>query len=100
MTPVFRGYPARRPAYAASDIQHQVAGFRLKQRDKLPGREHAAAVEMVDRRQRLRSYWCVGAVGVAQRGEDAVGDAASSVTTTAVVTRDRVWVWACHLLFL
>ena len=91
-TPHFAALERAGPPTAAADIEQTLAGKRLEQRDQLLGREHAAAVEMVDRRQRLRGdRGAPGLVGLAQRGEET----ASTISPAAERRRDRGSASAC-----
>src|SRR4051812_4478380 len=84
-----------------------LAGERLEQRDEFSRRQHAASVEMIDRRQRLRRDRRVRTIGLAQCFEDALGDAPDGVTASAVMMRDRIrrlhvasrsWIWRSGML--
>jgi hypothetical protein len=79
MDAAFRGEPARRAADPRADIENVLAGPRLEQFDKLLGRDDAAAVEMVEHRQRLDRDRRVRAVRRLECGEDALGDPGAAV---------------------
>ena len=71
--------PPRRPADAAADIEDALAGARLEQRHQLARRRHAAAVEMVQRSQRIRRDGRVRPLRGPQRGKQARGDVGAGV---------------------
>ncbi len=69
-----RGDPPRRTADTGADVQDAFARLRLQHRRHLARRNHAATVEMVERCEHIGSDRCVGAIHLAQRGQDAGHD--------------------------
>ena len=62
-----RGDPARGSSDAAPNVEDVLAGLRIKQPQQFAGRDDAAAVKLIERRQCIRRHRCPRTVGLAQR---------------------------------
>ncbi len=76
MDVAFGGDPPRRAADPGADIEQMLARLRFQQLDQLLGGDDAAAVEMIEHRQRVDRHRLVRRP---QRGDDALGDVGIAV---------------------